>query len=184
VLQVPFTASGQRATYQINYNPQIDLSNATITWLVQVLTPNAGLYVKPQLQNGAPNYPGYFAAPSVAATAANFPAGSWTEVSIDVGALPAAPGSDAGDADVDAGDAGAPAGPTVFDKSVIDAIQLQIGTTAAGTGTALVVIDGLTIEGAPGVTSATFNAGAEGFALNAFAEPMLIPTGTPAVSTR
>jgi hypothetical protein len=191
-VRVPFTAAGQRALYQLNYpTPGVDLSNAVITWKVQVLTPNAGIYVKPQVQNGGPTYPGYFAAPQVAATAAAFPAGVWTTVTLDLSALPAAPvDSDAGvvvvaDAGADGGDAGAVVvapGPTVFDKSRIEAVQLQIGSTAAGTGTALVVIDEVTITGAPGVTGATFNAGTEGFVLNANAEPTLIPVGAPPVA--
>lgn len=183
-LTVPFTAAGQRATFQINYPaPGVDLSNATVTWRVQTTTPNAGLYVKPQAQNGmALGYAGYYDPPAQALSAAAFPAGQWVDVTFDFADVPAVPAGDAGtDGGIDAGDAGAPPA-AGFDKSRVEAVQLQVGSTAAGTGTATVLVDSLTITNAPGVASPTFNAGAEGFALNMFSEPELIPAGSTAVA--
>jgi hypothetical protein len=186
-IDIPFSAAAQNALYQINYPaPGLDFSNAVITWSIQVLTPSATFSVHPQVQNGAfNNYQGYFAGPTTPLTAANFPPGVWTNVVLDLSTVPgvgeggADAGADAGDAgivvvDVDAGDAAPPA---EFDKTRVEALQLQILGSAAGDAT--VLIDSVTITGVTGTTGATFTAGLEGLTLNNYAGSPT-PPGTPA----
>lgn len=188
-LDIPFAAANQSALYQFTYPPPgLDFSTAVITFRVQLLDgANANLYAKIQVQNGAAlNYAGYYNAPMTALTAANFPAGTFVDLVVDMNTIPAAAGgdagADAGDA-TDAGDGGAPA-PVAggFDKSLVEAVQLQIGSTAAFTGTQFttVEVDSVTITNVTGTTGAQFTAGVEGFALNNY--PMSpTPVGTAPV---
>jgi hypothetical protein len=189
-LDLPFAAASQSALYQFTYPPPgLDFSNANITFAVQLLDGgNPNLYVKIQVQNGAPNYPGYYNAPMTPLTAANFAPGQFVNVSLNMATVPAVGGGDAGVTDagpaaVDAGDAGAVAPPplTVFDKSRVEAVQLQIGSTAAFTGTQFttVEVDSVTITGVTGTTGTQFATGVDGFTLNNYAGSPT-PVGTPA----
>jgi hypothetical protein len=189
-LNVPFSAPSQNALYQVNYPaPGLDFSTAVITWSVQLVgggDPN--LFVHLQVQNGAPSYPGYFAAAQTALTAANFAAGQFVNVTLDMNTVPGVGGgADAGaDGGADAGDAGTPAvGPTVFDKRRVEAIQLQIGSgaTFAGSQSTAVAVDSLTITNVTGTTGATFNTGVDGLTLNNYAGSPT-PVGTPPPAAR
>jgi hypothetical protein len=186
-LEVPFTAASQAALYQLVYPaPGLDFSNANITWSVQLLAngdPN--LFVKIQVQNGAAlAYAGYYAAPATALTATNFPAGMFANVVLNMATVPALGGGagDAGaDGGADAGDAGVVAPAGGFDKSKVEQLQLQLGSTPTFTGTKnlAVEVDSVAITGVTGTTGATFNAGVEGLTLNNYTGSPT-PVGTPA----
>jgi hypothetical protein len=186
-IQIPFAAASQAALYQIVYPaPGLDFSNATITWAVQVLAgADPNLFVKLQIQNGAPNYPGYYNAAATALTTAGFPAGSFVNVTLNTATIPAVGGGGGGvgDAGADAGDAGAaPAPAGAFDKSKVEQLQIQFGSTAAFTGTQnlAVELDGVTITGVTGTTGATFAAGVEGLTLNNYPNsPTPVGAGAP-----
>lgn len=189
-MEIPFTAASQAALYQIVYAaPGLDFSNATITWKVQVLAGNnANLFVKPQIQNGmALNYAGYYNAPMTALTATPFAANTFVDVVLNTASIPAV-GGGGGDAGVDAGaladagDAGTPA-PAAggFDKTKVEQLQIQFGSTAAFTGTQnlAVEIDSVAITGVTGTTGATFTTGVEGLVLNNYPNSPT-PVGTTA----
>lgn len=190
-LEVPFTAPAQAALYQIVYPaPGLDFSNATITWSVQLLAggdPN--LFIKLQIQNGvALGYQGYYGAPATVLTAANFAPGQWVNVTLNTATIPAVAGGagDAGapDGGADAGDSGVVAPVAgAFDKSKVEQLQFQLGSTATFTGSQnlAVEIDSVVITGVTGTTGATFNAGVEGLALNNYGGSPT-PVGTPAVA--
>ncbi len=159
---------------------------ATITWRVQALTTNAAYYVQPYLQNAPPEDPnyafGYYASPQVALAPAAFSPGTWVDVTLDVAAIGAGAGADAGDAGVvpdpvpvaDAGDGGV-ALLTAFDKSVVRRVGLYVGAPpAAGAGLISVEVDSVTVVGSSNFTSKTFDAGLETLGLDNY----LIPTGT------
>jgi hypothetical protein len=144
------------------------------------------LYVHPQVQNGAAlAYAGYYNAAQTPLTGTTF-----TDITLDLTTVPAA-GASAPDAGVDggvdggvvadAGDAGAVAPVSAFDKSKIEAVQLQVGSSASFTGTAnaVVLIDSVTITGVTGATGATFATGVEGLTLNNYPNSPT-PVGTPA----
>jgi hypothetical protein len=181
VLEVPFSAPSQTAGYQLSLPaPGLDLSTAVITFNVQVYTPNPNLTIQLTVQNQGGVFPGYYGAPQVALTPANFPAGMFAEVSVDMSTVPGPVflGGDAGVAD--AGDAGPTADPAVFDKTSADLLNFQFGSNAMFTGTfdAVVALDSIEITNVPGYTGVTFNAGVDGLRLNTYTgstEPM----GTP-----
>lgn len=187
--EIPFAAASQAALYQIVYAaPGLDFSNAVITWKVQVLAgANANLFVKPQIQNGmALNYAGYYNAPPTPLTAATFPAGTFVDVVLNTAAIPAVGGGavDAGTdgGAVDAGDAGAAPAAGGFDKSKVEQLQIQFGSTAAFTGTQnlAVEIDSVAITGVTGTTGATFTTGVEGLTLNNYmGSPTPVGSGAP-----
>jgi len=179
-IKIPFTAAAQQVTYQIGYAaPGLDFSNAVITWRVQPTSSLTTVSVHPTVQNGLFNgYQGYYAAPATVLSAANFPAGQFTNVVLDLTTVPGVGGGDAGADAGDAGDAGA-AVPAVFDKSKVEALQLVV--IASGPGAADILIDSVAVAGVTGTTGATFTAGAEGFAVNTYANAELIPATTPAV---
>jgi hypothetical protein len=191
LMEIPFSAASQAALYQIVYAaPGLDFSNATITWKVQVLSgAKANLFVKPQIQNGmALNYAGYYNAPMTALTAAAFPANTFVDVVLNTATIPAAgggadAGADGGAVDAgDAGDAGAAPAAGAFDKTKVEQLQIQFGSTAAFTGTQnlAVEIDSVAITGVMGTTGATFTTGVEGLTLNNYAgSPTPVGTGAP-----
>ena len=184
------TNVADQAIFQFSLATPVDYSNAVVTWRVAAVAPNAGHFVQAFVQNGAPqNYAGAYY--TFALDPVAFPANTFRDISIDISALAAAPGDagvppvvDAGAvADVDAGDAGAVAGPVPFiaagfDKSLISAYGLTVGVGATTTGAAVVrvAVDGVTVTGAAGQDH-TFNTAVEGFALNTYQAP----PGTPAV---
>jgi hypothetical protein len=193
LMEIPFSAASQAALYQIVYAaPGLDFSNATITWKVQVLSgANANLFVKPQIQNGmALGYAGYYNATPTPLAAATFPANTFVDVVLATAAIPAVGGGGGGSVTdagtdggaADAGDAGAPPAAGGFDKSKVEQLQIQFGSTAAFTGTQnlAVEIDSVTITGVTGTTGATFTTGVEGLTLNNYmGSPTPVGTGAP-----
>jgi hypothetical protein len=168
----------------------------TITWSIQALTPNAGYFVQPFVQNAPPedaNYAFGFYAPAVTLAPAQFTAGTFVDVVLDVAALGAVIGDagvDGGDAStgtppdpvvVDAGDAGGGVTLTAFDKGFVRQLGLNVGaTTAAPLGWVSVEIDSVTVAGTSNFTTKTFNAGLEGLQLNNYQ----VPAGTPQPAAR
>lgn len=201
-ITLPFSETGQQATFAISYAaPGVDFSNAVITWSVKIPTADDGAYIKPQLQNGAANYPGYYDAVQQATSAANFPASDWVDIVLDASAIGASGVSDAGvagETDAAVADAAvadaavadaavadaAAADPgstrTEFDKAFVEALQLQLGTTT-GTAPLTVLVDSVTITGVTGVTGSNFDSAVDGFALNEFANAASIPAGVTVV---
>src|SRR5688572_13600922 len=167
----------------------------TITWRIQALTNDAGYFVQPFAQNGAPEdatYAGVFPA-NVALTAAAFPPDQWVDVVFDVAAIGAVAdldaGADGGDAStgeppvepvVDAGDAGDAGGPIVltgYSKDFTRQIGINVGaTTTAAPGWVSIQVDSVTVEGgASNFTTKTFTDGVETLQLNNYQQPI----GTP-----
>lgn len=180
VLEVPFSAANQTAGYQLSLpEPGLDLSTAVITFRVFVYTPNANITVQPTVQNAGGVFPGYYGAPQTAITAANFPAGMATAVSIDMATV-AGPSFLGGDAGADAGDAGPTADPAVFDKTSADLLNFQFASNATFTGTfdAVIALDAIEVTNVPGYTGVTFNAGVDGLRLNTYTGSTE-PAGTP-----
>jgi hypothetical protein len=180
-----------QAIFQFALATPVDFSNAVLTWRVAAVAPNANHSIQLFVQDGtAQNFAGAYY--NFALDPVAFPANTFRELSIDISALAAAAG-DAGaplpppvvDAGADAGDAGAaPGGPTPgitagFDKSLISSFGVIVGvsTTQQGAAVVRVALDSVSITGVAGQDH-TFNAGAEGFALN----PYQAPPGTPAVA--
>jgi hypothetical protein len=190
-ITLPVTAADQALTpalnsafYQFSFPaPGVDLSNATVTWRVQVLTPSANYYLQTASQNGtannfAGNYVNY-----TTLTETAFPAGQWVDVVQNLAAL----GGGAGDAGVgdaggeapgdagtgDAGDAAAPPATGEFDKSRVESVALQVGVVSPNAGTVTIVIDSVTFTGvdATAVPNKTFDSGVEGLTLNTFQAP-------------
>lgn len=182
VLSVPFSAAAQTAGYQLSLTaPGLDLSTAVITFNVQVYTPNPNLTLQATVQNAGGTFPGFYGAPQVAITAANFPAGTFAStISIDMATVagPSYLGGDAGVAD--AGDAGPTPDPAVFDKTSADLLNLQFASSATFTGTfnALIAIDSIAVTNVPGYTGVTFTTGLDGLRLNTYTGSTE-PAGTP-----
>lgn len=197
-ITLPVTAADQALTpplnsafYQFTFPaPGVDLSNATVTWRVQVLTPSATFYLQTASQNGASNnYAGSYVNYTTL-TETSFPAGQWVDVVQNLAAL----GGGAGDAGVgdageepsdagagDAGDAAPPPATGVFDKSRVESVSLQVGVVAPNAGTVTIVIDSVTFTGvdATAVPNKTFDTGVDGLSLNNFQIP---PGATPPVA--
>ncbi|MET0412619.1 MAG: hypothetical protein ABW217_15050 [Polyangiaceae bacterium] len=193
-LTLPVTAADQAAVPAQNsaiYNftfpaPGVDLSEATITWRVQVLTPGATFFLQTSAQNGtsngfAGNYVNYTAITDTA-----FPAGQWVDVVQNLAALQGpgvgdagvgdAGGEAPGDAGVgDAGDAAVAPPPAtgVFDKSRVESVAIQLGAIPPNVGSATIVIDSVTFTGvdATAVPNKTFDTGVEGLTLNTYQAP-------------
>lgn len=168
-----------------------DLSQVeTITWRIQVLTPDAAFFVQPFIQSAPPEDPnyafGFFPTAVTTLPATAFPAGEWRDVVLDVGAIGAVVGLDAGadggDAStgeppapaVDAGDAG-PVVLTAFDKAFTRQIGLNVGAQpAAPRGWVSIQVDSVTVEGTSNFTTKTFDTGVDTLQLNNYQ----VPTGT------
>jgi len=176
------------AIFQFTYpTPGVDFTNGVVTWKVMALQNNDGFFVNTFAQNGPPDgyvgvYPTY-----MALTAANFPPNTWVNIVLNIGAyrgtVTADAGVDAGGATVadagDAGDAGGPLDPgNAFAKERVQALGIQLGTTATftGSGVAHLAIDSVTITGVPGQTGYTFDTTTEGLTANTYQ----LPPGTPA----
>ena len=157
-----------------------DLTNVTsITWHVQVLTPNAAYFVQPFLQNAPPEDPAYAFGSypaQVALTAAAFPAGTFVDVAMAITALPG--GSGGGDAGADAGDAGDAGGSatlTAFDKSKVRTIGLNVGAgPTSPAGVVSVEVNEVTVAGTSNFQTKTFDTGVDGLSLNMY----MVPAGT------
>jgi hypothetical protein len=160
----------------------------TITWRIQALTTNAGFFVQPFLQTTPPEdaaYSGVFPA-SVALTPAAFPANTWVDVVLDVGAIGVVPsdaGADAGDIEVnnavDAGDAGIVL--TGFDKTYTRFIGLNVGALpTAPRGWVSVQVDSVTLQGTSNFPNKTFTTNVENLTLNMYQ----VPVGTVAPTFR
>lgn len=179
------TNLADQAIFQFSYPaPGVDFSNAVITWRVMPVANNDNLFLNTFAQNGAPGFAGVYPTYLPLSTA-NFPAGQWRDVVLDLsayrGTVTPDAGADAGEPPVvaDAGDAG-PAGPLDpgnFAKEFVQAIGIQIGAGAALTGSATVrvAVDSVTITGVPSQPGYTFDANAQGLATN----PFELPPGTP-----
>jgi hypothetical protein len=211
-LEIPFTASGQGALYQLSYSaPGLDFSNAVVTWKARTTTPNDGVVLQPRAQNGsrvAPAgntvYPGYYGAPTKVLSQANFPADTWTDVVLDftqvaafvppadadAGAQDAGTLADAGDAGADASpsDAGAatpapPANTVAFDKSEVESLQLYVSSMTGDAVDVILLLDAVDITGVPGQTGVNFTVTTDGLSLNNYAGSPT-PPGTPAPVAR
>jgi hypothetical protein len=183
-----FVAAATAAPFDIS---EVD----TITWRIQALTNDAGYFVQPFAQNGAPEdttYAGFFP-PAIALTAAAFPPGEWRDVIFDVAAIGAVAnldaGADGGDAstgepdpvvEVDAGDGGVPV-LTGYSKDFTRQIGVNLGSTPAGAlGWVSIQVDSVTVAGgASNFTSKTFDAGLETLQLNNYQVPASTPQPAP-----
>jgi hypothetical protein len=176
---LPTGATNFQASYEFTAAPTaapFDLSNVdTITWRVQALTTGATYFVQAYIQNGPPENASYSGAyeGNVNLTAAGFPADSWVDVSVDVGALAGGFGDAGAPIDAGAGDSDAGVVLTAFDKAYARAIGLQVGATGATTGSGVVSveIDSVTVTGSSNITTKTFDAGTEGLTLNTYQAP-------------
>lgn len=172
--------------YQFSFPaPGVDMSDAVITWRVQAVQNNANIFLNAYAQNGdnvdntldyANVYPAF-----ITLSAANFPPGEWRNLVVDLAGYAAYVAADAGTpppAPADAGDAGGPLDPGLFNKAAVESIGIQVGTTPAFTGTAVahVAIDSVTISGVPGNTGYTFDTTAQGLGINMYQ----VPPGTQA----
>lgn len=159
--------------------PPYDLSNVTaITWRVRALTNDPSFFVRALVQNSPPEAADY----SLGAfgeramlTEADFPRGTWVDVTLD---LSPAGGADAGVAD--AGDAGGEAvGPadaggadagallTAFDKSKVRVFALNVGSIAPAAGLISVEVQSVTLTGtSPNFSNVDFSTGLNGLAAN------------------
>lgn len=181
------TNLADQAIFQISFpTPGVDFSNGVITWKIMPLQNNDNLFINTFAQNGPPDaysgvYPTYRAL-----SVANFPAGQWTDVVLDISAYRGTAGADAG-ADAappvvvaDAGDAGVagPLDPGAFIKERVQFIGIQVGAGAAFTGstTVRVAVDSVTITGVTGQPGFTFDTTNQGLAQNSYE----LPPGTPA----
>jgi hypothetical protein len=157
--------------------PPFDLSNVTaITWRVRALTNDPSYFVRVLVQNSPPEAADY----SLGAfgdramlTAAEFPVGTWKDVTLDLtGTAGADAGADAGDAGVadavDAGGTDAGGGLlTAFDKSKVRVFALNIGSIAAAEGLVSVEVQSVTLTGtSPNFSNVDFSTGLNGLAAN------------------
>ena len=159
--------------------PPYDLSNVTaITWRVRALTNDPSFFVRALVQNSPPEAADY----SLGAfgeramlTEADFPRGTWVDVTLD---LSPAGGADAG-VQADAGDAGggdiadagggADAGGllTAFDKSKVRVFALNIGSIAPAAGLISVEVESVTLTGtSPNFSNVDFSTGLNGLVAN------------------
>jgi hypothetical protein len=182
------------ASYIFPLGAPVDFSDGVVTWRLAAVQPNAGYTVVLFAQNGADlAYAGVYAETML--LPATFPANQFREISLDLAAIPPAPGDagapDAGEPPVDepvdagagdAGDAGAPisAPPNVtagFDKSQIIQLGLFVGVNESFTGSATVrvAVDQVSVTGVPGQVDRTFTTGVEGLIINQYN----VPPGTP-----
>lgn len=161
--------------------PGGDFSNGVVTWRIQALETNANLTVNLFAQNGAPGYAGVYPVTRTLA-ATDLAVGTWTDVVLDLSQYEplAGAGGDAGPPPAaDAGDGGGALLPNNgFNKAAVAqyGITLGINNTTTGSAVVRVAVDSVTITGAPGQTTKTFDAGVEGLAINQYQ----VPTGTPA----
>jgi hypothetical protein len=184
-LELPVVAGASNLGFQFNINAPaapLDLSDSTVTWKVQLLPAdaNANFFVQTYVANGPPEDPGYAFnnyANYTALTTAGFPAGTWVDIVHDVGALPAAGGSDAGADSGPEGDGGV-VPITAFDNSVVRAVGIQIGAAMANTttGTVRILVDSVTFTNATGAPAGTFTVDAEGLTANNY---QMLPGVTP-----
>jgi hypothetical protein len=184
------------ASYIFPLGAPVDFSDGVITWRIAAVQPNAGYSVVLFAQNGqALNFAGVYSETTLPPAA--FPANEFRDISLDVAAIPPAPG-DAGvpdasvpppppgpvDAGADAGDAGAspvstpPDVAAGFDKSQIIQIGIFVGVNEGFTGNATVrvAVDQVSITGVPGQVDRTFTANTEGLVINQYN----VPPSTPA----
>ena len=162
--------------------PPYDLSNVTaITWSVRALTNDPSFFVRALVQNSPPEAADYTLGTfgeRAMLTAADFPPGTWVNVTLDLsGAGAADAGADAGDAgdagiasDASVGDAGGPdAGGllTAFDKSKVRVFALNVGSIAAATGLVSVEVQSVTLTGtSPNFSNVDFSTGLNGLSAN------------------
>jgi hypothetical protein len=159
--------------------PGVDFSDGVVTWRIAAVEPNANYFINLYAQNGmAAAYENVYPVYTILDATA-FPANQFRDVVLDLSAYAALAG-DAGAPEpaVDAGDAGGPLDPQGFDKSAVESLGIQVGVTAAftGTGVVRVAVDSVTIAGVPGQANRTFDTTAENLAINQFE----VPPGTPA----
>lgn len=177
---VPVNVNDQASYIFTVAAPGADFSNGVATFRIQALETNANLNVSPFAQNGAPSYPGVYPA-GLTFSATDLPLGQWVDLELNLAQYaPVAGAGDAGPPPADAGDAGALLPNNGFDKSAVAQYGITVGASAALVGSAVVrlLVDSVTITGSD-QTSKTFDAGLEGFALNAYQ----VPAGTPTVPT-
>ena len=161
--------------------PPYDLSNVTaITWSVRALTNDPSFFVRALVQNSPPEAADYTLGTfgeRAMLTAADFPPGTWVNVTLDLsGAGAADAGADAGDAglasDASVGDAGGQdGGPapllTAFDKSKVRVFALNVGSIAAAAGLVSVEVQSVTLTGtSPNFSNVDFSTGLNGLSAN------------------
>ena len=160
--------------------PPYDLSNVTaITWSVRALTNDPSFFVRALVQNSPPEAADYTLGTfgeRAMLTAADFPPGTWVNVTLDLsGAGAADAGADAGDAgtagnvsDASVGDAGDAGGPlTAFDKSKVRVFALNVGSIAAAAGLVSVEVQSVTLTGtSPNFSNVDFSTGLNGLSAN------------------
>lgn len=155
--------------YQFNIPaPGADFRSARITWRIMAATNNDNLFVSLYAQNGAPDYSNVYPAGPALSTV-NFPPGEWVDLTLDLatyGYLPGTVGAEA---------TGAPlTDPGTFDKTTVESFGIQLKTGGAFTGTRAIrlLIDSVTVEGAAGQSTRTFDEGAEGLGVNQYQVPL------------
>jgi hypothetical protein len=156
-LVVPVTAAQQSAQFEFQYAaPGLDFSSGSLQWRVQVLPvdTNPNFFITTDVQNGESNaYAGLFENYRVL-SGANFPAGEWVELAVDVSGFP-------------------PPLMTGFDYRRVEWVSLTLGTTSefVGTGTVRVLVDSFAINGVTYGNRSDFSTGADGLDLDAFQVP-------------
>lgn len=183
----------EQATFQFNAAATAapwNFSAGSVTWRVQVLADdvNANYFLQTIAQNGPPedeDYSGGIYTGFTALSAANFPAGQWRDVTLDIGAYPlpagaadAGPAVDAGEGEGDGGVVAPPGATATFDKRIVRAIGLQVGAAAANTtaGEVRIFVDSVTFTNVDGTPAGTFAAGVDGLTLNDYQQPVGTPT--------
>jgi hypothetical protein len=174
-LRVPVTAINQTTLFQFAPATPADFSTGTVTFKVRGLTLNDQLGASPFAQNSFPpnNFP--FVGQFEPLSAANgfVDEDTWVDLAFDIGAQPPP------DIIPPNADAGADAGPGTpdladFDKSRVSNFGLSVGSAGAFTGalTVTVLVDSVTFTGVDtnALPNVTFDATAEGFVVNTFAD--------------
>lgn len=170
-----------QVSWIFTFTPPVDMSNAVITWNVQAVEANENAFVQLFAQNGMDNaYAGIYPA-GQALSAANFPAGQFRPLVLDLTQYAGVDGGDAGAPPADAGDGGALIDPGTFDKSQVAQIGITLGAGATLTGSDVlrIAVDSVEFEGVPGQADRTFTTGIEGLGINQYQ----VPTGTPTMPT-
>jgi hypothetical protein len=155
--------------YQFNIPaPGADFRSARITWRIMAAMNNDNLFVSLYAQNGAPDYSNVYPAGPALSTV-NFPPGEWVGLTLDLATYGYLPGTEGAEA------TGAPlADPGTFDKTAVESFGIQLKTGGAFTGTRAIrlLIDSVTVEGAEGQSTRSFDEGAEGLIVNQYQVPL------------
>lgn len=171
-LQVPVAGINQSTAFQFGITPPADFTNGVVTWRIRAPVLNDQTFVQPFSTDGSSfSFDGEFR--SVNATNGFVSADQFFDFVYNLALKPAVDREVVPDAGADAGPGAPIAGD--FDKSLIIAVGLQVGSAGGfvGESTITLLIDSVTFTGVGGdaVADVDFADGASGFAINTFTNP-------------